>query len=604
MAWAVAEVVSDQELHARLTTYEGVVHRPEPGSQDGRMLACPLQGSLASLLQRHGASKFRVEGTGRKARVLFVNPPKPRFQMVSYDARATELLFDLRDTAKPGTPLAAWSLAGAADLVQRLRGFVDEDGTPQSGAVKRLWDALRERRSDIGRVLIGRNATDADKHIRVRIVPIPSIGHDHVNRDIRRVLVEVPPACPLRADDIAWSFSGLQVKPAEFSSATRQVFSSIQLLPAADLSMLRHYGFDGAIGARIWRTVTPIALPEFAGRRRIEPKRLREEAKGGEERFDEHRRAAGAILQTLRHAGIRARAQSIQVQREPFESKGSRAEAFAAGTRFAKERLWHAEITFSTLVRGPLVLGDGRYVGLGLMRPVHSAEGVQALRIVRGLTSDASASVISAALRRAVMARAQSVLGKNEPLPTFFTGHERDGSPARGNAHRHLAFVADLERSRLLIIAPHIMEHREQTREETRHLNVLAASLEGLNELRAGSGGKLELEPISLPSERDPVLDAASIWESVTKYRVTRHLKKAKCEDALIADVASELARRNLPKPNRIEAIECTTGRRGEIYGFVRIQFAVAVSGPILIGRTCHSGGGLFAASQEQTRSS
>jgi len=599
MAWAVAEVVSDEELHARLMTYEGVVHRPEPGSQGGRQLACPLQGSLASLLKRHRASKLRVEGTGRKARVLFVNPPKPLFHMVPYDTRATEFLFDLRDTAKPGSPLASWPLAGAADLVQQLRGLVDEDGTPQSGAAKRLWDALRERQPDIAKILIGRNASDADKRIRVRIVPIPSIGHHHVNRDIRRVLVEVPPTCPLRADDIAWSFSGLQVKPVKFDQTTGEVSSSIQLVPSADRSMLRHYGFDAAIGGRTWRTVTPIAVPEFAGRRRIEPRRRNEEAKGGEERFDEHRCAAGAILQALRHAGIRARVHLIRVQREPFEAKGSRAEAFAAGTRFVKERLWHAEITFSMHVRGPLLLGDGRYMGLGLMRPVDAAEGVQALEIVRGLRKDAKVSAISAALRRAVMARVQSVLGKNEPLPTFFTGHEPDGSPARGNAHRHLAFVPDLARSRLLIVAPHMLEHREPTREEKRHMSVLAASLDGLNELRAGEAGKLELAPMSVPTDADPVLGAAESWESVTEYRVTRHIKKAKCGDALIADVAAELARRSLPKPKHIEVVQCATGRRGDTYGFVRIQFAVAVNGPLLIGRTCHVGGGLFAASQE-----
>jgi hypothetical protein len=48
------------------------------------------------------------------------------------------------------------------------------------------------------------------------------------------------------------------------------------------------------------------------------------------------------VRQALRHAGIVAPAQTIRVQREPFESRGQRAETFASGTRFAKERLWHA----------------------------------------------------------------------------------------------------------------------------------------------------------------------------------------------------------------------------------------------------------------------
>lgn len=75
-------------------------------------------------------------------------------------------------------------------------------------------------------------------------------------------------------------------------------------------------------------------------------------------------------MQALGFAGIRAWAEQIRVQREPFEAKGERVEAFATGTRFAKERLWHVEITFSEAITGPLVIGDGRFLGLGLMAPV------------------------------------------------------------------------------------------------------------------------------------------------------------------------------------------------------------------------------------------
>ena len=59
----------------------------------------------------------------------------------------------------------------------------------------------------------------------------------------------------------------------------------------------------------------------------------------------------------------------IRVQREPFEANGHRVEAFAVGTRFPKERLWHIEITFRDAVTGPLVIGDGRFLGLGVMAP-------------------------------------------------------------------------------------------------------------------------------------------------------------------------------------------------------------------------------------------
>src|SRR5262249_35673806 len=140
------------------------------------------------------------------------------------------------------------------------------------------------------------------------------------------------------------------------------------LTPSEDESMLPHYGV-GERGFRVWRSVTPVALPDSAIRRRIEPNRMPPDTKSGFERGAEQKRVGMALIQSLHFAGIRAWVDSIRVQREPFEANGDRVEAFAEGTRFAKERLWHTEITFNEPITGPLVIGDGRFLGLGIMAP-------------------------------------------------------------------------------------------------------------------------------------------------------------------------------------------------------------------------------------------
>jgi len=43
---------------------------------------------------------------------------------------------------------------------------------------------------------------------------------------------------------------------------------------------------------------------------------------------------------------------------------------FAKDTRFLKEQLWHVEIQFSEKIEGPLILGNGRFSGLGLFAPI------------------------------------------------------------------------------------------------------------------------------------------------------------------------------------------------------------------------------------------
>ncbi|MFZ0589937.1 MAG: type I-U CRISPR-associated protein Csb2 [Bryobacteraceae bacterium] len=132
---------------------------------------------------------------------------------------------------------------------------------------------------------------------------------------------------------------------------------------------------------RVWRTVTPADLPESAARRCIDPTRRLEQAKTGEERAAECARAAGSVVQALRHAEVRLRPKVIRFQREPFEANGERVETFAEGTRFSKHRLWHVEVEFHERIPGPLVIGDGCFLGLGIMAPV---QGSSAASVNRG----------------------------------------------------------------------------------------------------------------------------------------------------------------------------------------------------------------------------
>ncbi len=399
MAWAWGEVLDETEANMRLNDHPGTTYRPCTSGSD-LALACPQTGSLQSLLDRYSAQRqrFTTLVEGKKVQQLFSQPPKPRFEQVSYNSPATLRLYDLAG------PLVPWSLAKCLKLVEYVR----------DAATERLTKVLPDRKDEIERVLIGREATEADKAARIRISSLPSIGHPHADRAIRRLLVQVPPNCPIRADDIAWAFSGLTLK---IDTETGEIL--LNLVPATDLGMLRYYGVDGEHASRTWRTVTPAALPERAARRRIEPSRIREEAKGGLERGAEQNRATTAVLQALRHAQIDTRVSTVRVQREPFDAKGARAEVFAAGTRFTKERLWHIEIGFAEPVAGPLVLGDGRYMGIGLMAPVHRVEGIHCFTILDGLTNRANATVLSHALRRAVMSRVQETIGKKNFRNSF-----------------------------------------------------------------------------------------------------------------------------------------------------------------------------------------
>lgn len=607
MAWASGEILANEALSERLAGYPGVVQQPSKGV-GGMALACPQRGSLASLIDRHKRTSERFENLTapaptkkepnktKAAGQLFKQPPKARFRQVGYDCPPVYLLFDLQGAD------ARWSQAKIAALTERIRDH----------AAQRLAAALPDKTGCIDKVIIGRNATETDKAARIRIIPLPSIRHaqaDHAIRRvqadhaIRRVLIEIPPNCPLPVGDIEWAFSGLEI--AEIDASTGEVLvEGPTLASASSRTMLGHYGVEAVAPSRFWRTVTPAALP--AARWRIDPKRLREEAncigerekkeaKDGAERAKEEGTAAGAVLQALRQAGITAPVASIRVQREPLNAKGERAETFAPGTRFPKERLWHAEIAFGEGVSGPLVIGDGRYLGLGLMRPMKEAPEQSFVFDIAGdkpIPADRRIDFLRA-VRRALMALDRDH-GEGERVSRFFSGHEEDGAPARSGTHEHVFLAAtgvNRVLSRLFVLSPNLADRR--TRLDCADQARFSEIARKLKLVRAGELGVVELVRARLDEDRSP-LWASQEWRSETPYIPTRHIK-SKDEPAawLKEDILRECARRGIPRPE-VEILSFEAGGKSRPNANLKLIFKTPIKGPILLGQGAHFGSGLF----------
>ncbi|HLH13067.1 MAG TPA: type I-U CRISPR-associated protein Csb2 [Methylovirgula sp.] len=578
MAWATGEFIADAaEVEAQLRAHGGVRWSPNERG-DGKTLLCPRPDSLASLTERFNKARGRFKRIEQGKKALFAQAPKPNFKPVPYNSPSTFLLFDIRK----GDAFAPRSIDRVVTLTGTIRDLAAER---LKASTWRREDPKRELW--IEKIFVGRDAVEADKARRIRISPLPSIGHAQVERSIRRLLVTVPPDCPIAAGDVAWAFSGLAI------GSDKETGEIIELVPAGDRTMLGHYGVEDAAPARLWRTITAAVLPERAVRRRIDPHRMYEEAKGGAERAQENAAAESAVRQALRHASIETPAQAIQVQREPFEGKGRRAEAFAKEPRFVKERFWHVEVAFAQAIQGPLLIGDGRYLGLGLMAPVRRTEGIFAFAVTDGLTDQAEPLALARALRRAVMARVQEKIGR-ETLPAFFTGHMADGMPLRPGRHEHLAFIFDTLHKRLLIIAPHILARRDASKaEREKYLPLLEDAVAAFQELRAGPAGKLVLAPTIVEQADDPLFGPSPIWKSVTPYRVTRHAKLRDAAAVLEADILAECLREGFPPP-QIEVAE-TFGKPGlGLFGRAQLTFRTAIAGPLILGRDRHFGGGLF----------
>jgi len=217
---------------------------------------------------------------------------------------------------------------------------------------------------------------------------------------------------------------------------------------------------------------------------------------------------------------------------------------------------------------------------------------------------------LTRALRNAVMARVDDVMGgergrRGEKLSTFFTGHIEDGAPAHSGRHEHLFFIADDRDGdgkidHLAVVAPHLADrtviYEPNGRSTMRgYLDLLASALAGFTILRAGHAGAPRLERMPEPGDDDPIFGRASFWVSLTPYRTTRYPKGRNIKEAVGVDLIAECVRRGLPRPT-VETVQSVPVPKGGGFGLLaRLRFETVVSGPLLLGRDSHTGGGLFA---------
>lgn len=563
-ASARGAVMAAAEAEALLDGHPGSRHHPFPDGGGQGDPWCPLPGSLDSLKARHRdlGGQYRLHVEKGRRHTHFQRAGKPDCVPVAYDAQASRFLFDLRDGSEESKgAFAPWPLAEAGRLAKALI----------EGAVARLPHGEPQ--------LLGRrDAGEADKPGRVRVIPLPSIGATHTDPSIRRVLVEVPPGCPLDRRDVAWAFTGLILPEGAV------------LTPAADRGMLRHYAATPKRTAALWRSVTPVALPVARPGGKV----------GGGARVASEAGAVHAVRQALRHIGIRGwgRAQ-VRVRREPWHAKGERAEAFA-WDRFSKDRLWHVEVRLPEPVAGPLVIGCGRFRGLGLMAPEWEHESPPD-EVVFTLAPGSRPPVeqrakVTEAARRALMSLDGGVSrGLVSPL---FSGHlGADPGPARPGYHGHAFLVAedadgDGLLDRLRVLAPWAADR--SFRPGDGDVLCFAAVVERLSQVRAGPAGVLDLIRTD-PGEPPGAAVWATVWNSVTAYRPTRHPRRSQdTAAAFAADVQAECARRGLPIPRSVEVSSIRAQDGGGLCADLRLTFAAAVRGPILLGRDSHQGGGWF----------
>ena len=314
------------------------------------VLRCAQRGQLAALEAAHR----RHEG---------VRPRALPFARVAYSER----------TEPDGSPPAALRPDNAGNLVvfeipghqrqlptirtsefaEALRGaiFRHADDPPPEGLSGHLPDGRPSR------------------HPHVAFLTLPNVGHDYADGRIMGLAAMLPATLPEDAAHAAYRAIGTweQAEPrgrCRLTLGGGQIIDLHHRQPPFELSTLRIGTWSRSSSE--WISATPIALPKNPGRLTSGSSAARATAWAA---------AEAQVRQSCMHVGLPEPA-AVAVSLDPL-IPGARPAghypAFVQGTRRGagvRRRLVHAAVRFDQDVSGPLVLGAGRFLGLGLMWPV------------------------------------------------------------------------------------------------------------------------------------------------------------------------------------------------------------------------------------------
>jgi len=186
---------------------------------------------------------------------------------------------------------------------------------------------------------------------RFSYLPLPSIGHEHADGMIRRVLI----AEPFGGDGshAGWAQQRLRNQILRDHDGNERG-ALLQLWRQSSSRMLALYVREG----RTWSSVTPVILSGFDDGKRRKADRL----------FFQAVQQAGLPVEaisdfTLRKAPFWTRSHPNQYRRPDYLDSG-RSRRFSA---------WHVHLSFRDPMAGPIAIGAGRHVGLGLLASADDA---------------------------------------------------------------------------------------------------------------------------------------------------------------------------------------------------------------------------------------
>jgi CRISPR-associated protein Csb2 len=341
LGWGIDQVVgngrilTDAEAAAlpgqRWRAWE--VHRP--GQQ---MTRTPVADSLDNLEQVHRSFLDRIKDKQYRPSLKL-----RKFGTVAY----------VRQTVLPARPCAVFELPDGVS-------FRQEDAVKVAAMLRSL--TCRLAKADTHKFpggselyVAGHVEDDSPNHARFSYLPLPTIGHPHADGMVRRLLIAEPFGGDGRC--ARWAQQRLRNAILKDEDGNERGILLDPWRPGSN-EMIRGY-VGKKEGSRTWCTVTPVILPGYDDVKAITQVKNKSPLK-----------AERLLFKCLVHAGIPLESVAgVTLRRAPFWPGSQHPKLYRRPDYLADQHArpgWHVRLVFHEPVSGPLSIGAGRHIGLGI----------------------------------------------------------------------------------------------------------------------------------------------------------------------------------------------------------------------------------------------
>lgn len=335
LGWGIDLVATDgkvltlEETDLLIQNYGG--QQWGPVSKSHHVLRCPKPGSLADLRDAYRSFLRRFEGN-------------------VYNSARKPMVFEETPYAKIGSAdraIAAFQLTRPDDDSETLKPF-DARKTMEVAAWVRGFlcnAALQGGFPGVPEVYVAGHVPESERNgntpNRFSYLPVPSIGHEHADGMIRRLIVAEPYGGDGRY--VQWAQRVLANAVATDKHGYPQAMLRPIVKPSRDTVIFRYIR-----ETKTFQTVTPVILPGYDDMKYAKAKKLAEKAL----------EQAGFLLGDL--------SEPIQLQKAPFLKGGFSPSSYSVPKYLKGKSRMHVQLTFKEPISGPLAIGAGRHLGLGL----------------------------------------------------------------------------------------------------------------------------------------------------------------------------------------------------------------------------------------------